>query len=463
MPFISDRQTLSDLGIINRDDKTPELFHYYDRTVTPGGQRKLFKLLRNPLSDRASLENRKAEISYFLELDKHLQLQRRPFMFVEHYLSNRHLPLRNNIIDAFRDKIANKLKASNDYYIIKEGIFHLTGILKNLKEFLELLKHTKPPATLCEDFDRMRKYLSEAPLERFLPKRPELAENLKSRQINTLDHFFRSDQKEELISVLDLIYKIDVMQSNCRLLKDAAFSLPEYAAEPNPAFEAEDCFHPLIVTPVANSLKLEGSKSLCFITGPNMSGKTTFMKTIGLLTWFSHLGFPVPAKKLTIPVLSGLFTTINLSDSLSQGFSHFYSEVNRVREMALALQKNGKMMVILDELFRGTNVKDAFEATLLVVRALAGIKESYFFVSTHILEVAEQLAGTINIDFKCFESTLNQNVPVYDYLLKQGISTERVGMQIIKNENIEAILDEIIRNQKIEPPENTQTDPGIFP
>lgn len=178
-----------------------------------------------------------------------------------------------------------------------------------------------------------------------------------------------------------------------------------------------------------------------------MSGKTTFMKTIGILTWFGHAGVPIPAKQLTLPIFNGLFTTINLADNLKHGYSHFYAEVNRVKEMAYTIEKNGNIVVILDELFRGTNVKDAYEGTLMIVKTLAKIKGTFFFVSTHILEVSEKLMSTEGVDFRCFGSVMMHNAPQYDYVLKPGISTERVGMQIIKHENIEELLKEIIRQQ----------------
>lgn len=449
MSFITDRQTIFDIGVFMQNEKTPELFRFYDRTETPGGQRKLFKILSMPVSDIVILENRKAQIRYFLQLDDFLKLDRRSFMFVEHYLTNRHLPLRNNFIDAFRDSMANKLKASNDYYIIREGIFHLTGILKQLKGFLDNLTKPVVPDSLEKLFDEAREYLGKTQLAQILLKRPKESRKLKARQTNAMDHFFRNEYKKpELLSVLDTIYKIDVLQSHCRLMRDEKFCLPEYADEIKPVFEAEDCYHPLLKEPVTNSFSIQGDRSLCFVTGPNMSGKSTFMKTVGLLTWLAHLGTPVPAKSLKMPILNGLFTTINLPDSLNLGYSHFYAEVSRIREMALAVRENGNMVVILDELFRGTNVKDASDGTLMVVQALSKIKGTFFFISTHILEVAEQLAGSGNIDFKCFESGLNETTPVYDYRLKPGISRERVGMQIIKNENIEEILDEIIRKQK---------------
>lgn len=115
-----------------------------------------------------------------------------------------------------------------------------------------------------------------------------------------------------------------------------------------------------------------------------MAGKSTFLKSIGLSVFISHLGFPVPATKMTTSIYNGIVSTINLSDNLNKGLSHFYSEVKRVKETALKLKESKKLLVIFDELFRGTNVKDASDASLLIIAAFSKIKKSTFLVQ-HIL------------------------------------------------------------------------------
>jgi DNA mismatch repair ATPase MutS len=300
---------------------------------------------------------------------------------------------------------------------------------------------------LNETFNLASDYLANKTVDNSIEKLPDESRKLKQRQINQLDSFFRAKKNNHLRSVLDTIYEIDVLQSHRELLEEENFCLPEYSEDDTHNFEAVDCFHPFLSSPIPNSFKLERTLTTVFLTGPNMSGKSTFLKTVGILTYFAHLGLPVPAHKLVIPVLNGLFTTINVSDSLTQGFSHFYSEVNRLKEMSMKIQENSNLVVILDELFRGTNVKDAYEGTLLIVNLLSKIQGAFFFISTHILEVAEKLADSDKIDFVCFESILNIDKPIYDYKLKNGVSTERVGMQIIKSERIEEILTEIIMKQ----------------
>lgn len=141
-------------------------------------------------------------------------------------------------------------------------------------------------------------------------------------------------------------------------------------------------------------------------------------------------------------IFNDLMTTINLPDNINQGYSHFYSEVKRVKETALKIRKHRKMIVIFDELFRGTNVKDASDASLMITSALSKIRSSLFIVSTHIVEIAEELRKHPNIFFNYFEFQLQNGSPVYSYKLKEGISKERAGLLIVKNERIVELLEE---------------------
>src|SRR6185295_7447432 len=107
--------------------------------------------------------------------------------------------------------------------------------------------------------------------------------------------------------------------------------------------------------------------------------------------YIAHMGFPVAAKSMEFSVFDGIYTTINLPDNLGIGASHFYAEVLRVKKMASELNSGKSLFIIFDELFRGTNVKDAHEATVAVTNAFAGNKTSMFIISSHIVEAGEAL------------------------------------------------------------------------
>jgi DNA mismatch repair protein MutS len=150
---------------------------------------------------------------------------------------------------------------------------------------------------------------------------------------------------------------------------------------------------------------------------------------------------------MSTTIFNGIITTINLADNLTDGLSHYYSEVRRVKETALLIRDGGKVFVIFDELFRGTNVKDAFDASLLIIRELTQVTNSVFLISTHIVELAEEFKSHPNVAFKYMDTYFDKDHPVFSYKLLEGVSKERLGMYIVKNEGIIEIIQEAIKNK----------------
>lgn len=172
-----------------------------------------------------------------------------------------------------------------------------------------------------------------------------------------------------------------------------------------------------------------------------MAGKSTFMKSLGTALYLAHMGFPVAASHMEFTAMDGIYTTINLPDNLGEGTSHFYAEVLRVKKMAKELAMGKNLFVIIDELFRGTNVKDAYEATIAITEGFAQKRNSMFVISTHIIEAGEVLKETCpNIAFNYLPTLMNGNLPVYTYTLEEGITADRHGMLIVNNEGIIDLL-----------------------
>ena len=172
-----------------------------------------------------------------------------------------------------------------------------------------------------------------------------------------------------------------------------------------------------------------------------MAGKSTFMKSFGIAIYLAHMGFPVAAESMTFSVQDGMYTSINVSDSLDKGYSHFYAEVLRVRHVAEEVSRSRNLVIIFDELFKGTNVKDAYDATVAVTEAFGENRNCTFIISTHIVEAGQTLKGQCpNMLFVYFPTIMDKQVPRYTYKLQDGISSDRHGMMIIVNEGILDIL-----------------------
>ena len=183
------------------------------------------------------------------------------------------------------------------------------------------------------------------------------------------------------------------------------------------------------------------NSSLFFLTGANMAGKSTLMKSFGIAVYMAHIGFPVAAERMQFQVQQGLYTSINVSDNLNMGYSHFYAEVLRVKKVAIEVSRGKRLVIVFDELFKGTNVKDAYDATFVVTAALAKRENCSLMISTHIIEVATELDKQCdNINFEYLPTIMKGSVPTYTYKLTQGVTCDKHGMIILNNERIVDII-----------------------
>jgi DNA mismatch repair protein MutS len=203
--------------------------------------------------------------------------------------------------------------------------------------------------------------------------------------------------------------------------------------------------HIFINKPVPNDFYLSSSKNVAFLTGVNMAGKSTFLKSIAIAVYLVHLGFPVPADEMESSTFDGLISTINISDDLNEGYSHFYNEVRRVKAVAEKINDSKNLFVIFDELFRGTNVKDAHDASVLIIDRFSKISNCLFLISTHIVEVAEALSTNPNINFSFLKTTMIDGKPSFSHHLFPGITADRMGTWIVQNEGIIELLSKNVK------------------
>jgi DNA mismatch repair ATPase MutS len=188
---------------------------------------------------------------------------------------------------------------------------------------------------------------------------------------------------------------------------------------------------------------MDEQQHLIFLTGANMAGKSTIMKTVGICCYLAHMGLPVPAAQMEFSVMEGMYTSINVPDNLSKGYSHYYAEVMRVKKVAEDLAAGKQLLVIFDELFKGTNVKDAHDATLLIIQLLMKYTACRFIISTHITEVGHALqAEQQHVQFRYMPTEMQTHIPKYTYRIAEGISNDRHGMLLINNEHVLEILEQ---------------------
>lgn len=255
------------------------------------------------------------------------------------------------------------------------------------------------------------------------------------------DRVFRFEERDSFYKMLHYVYLMDVYIAVARVAKERGFAFASVCPGERNVLKIKGAFHPFLKKPKGNTLEVDENSNVIFLTGANMAGKSTFMKTFSIAIFLAHVGFPVPAEAMEFSVRNGMFTTINLPDNLSMGYSHFYAEVLRLKKVVMQLQQTKKLVIVFDELFRGTNVKDAYDATLAVTEAFAGVPDCLFLISTHIIEVGVVLKERCkNIRFVYLPTKMEGGKPVYTYQLTEGITNDRHGMIIINNEKIIDII-----------------------
>lgn len=181
-----------------------------------------------------------------------------------------------------------------------------------------------------------------------------------------------------------------------------------------------------------------------------MAGKTTFLKSIGICVYLAHLGMAVPAEKLSLPLFDAICSSLSVLDNIEKGHSYYYTEVSRVKVVAQNLHDGKHLFVLFDELFKGTNIKDAFDGSSLVIRGFLRFPESSFLVSSHLVELKERLdkelssnenqTGGNTIQYVYFESSVIDGKPQFSYRLRPGASDQRLGLLILRSEGIEGLL-----------------------
>ncbi len=443
MKFNIDKQTFSDLNIFPERKEDKSIFGLFDYTKSIKGRNMLMDLMKSPINNISLLKDRVDTIRYLCNNSFPINIDAKDIDFIEYYLNENIAILRNNFVSSFFNWIGNKVKPRNEYYVISKGIKILIKYLVHLYEVIGRVEQSNLPYFLEQNFKDLKLIFVKKYMQGILNNSKK---KLSFRQINNYDYLIRKKGKEDIKRILDFTYKVDAFLSISKAYKINKMTFSEFLSSEKLNLKVEGLYHPFIKDPVPNDFLINHDNNLCFLTGANMSGKSTFLKSIGLCIYLSHIGFPVPARKMETTVFNGLLSTINIPDNINKGYSHYYSEVKRVKEAALLIKENKKVIVIFDELFRGTNVKDAFDASLLITSAFSNIKTSLFLISTHIIEVAEDLKNNKAILFKYFESELKGEIPVYNYKLQNGVSSERLGLQIVKNEKILEILEEITKN-----------------
>ena len=181
--------------------------------------------------------------------------------------------------------------------------------------------------------------------------------------------------------------------------------------------------HPFIdpVVCVGNPVNIDSWSRFHVITGANMAGKSTYLRTVGINYVLAMTGAPVLADSFVFTPVQ-LFTGIKTSDSLQDGESYFFAELKRLKEIIVRLEKDEKLFIILDEVLRGTNSKDKQKGSKALLRQFVRLGASGL-IATHDLTLGELAADfPENVINKRFEVEIEHDQLQFDYQLKEGVA-----------------------------------------
>lgn len=238
---------------------------------------------------------------------------------------------------------------------------------------------------------------------------------------------------------LDDFYELEALNSLANfsyLNPDCSF--PEISEDSEVLFEANQLGHPLISDEerVSNDFLIKEDKDLFLITGSNMAGKSTFLRTVGINLAMAFAGAPVQTESLKTNLFR-LFTSINVKDSLEGGLSHFYAEVRRLRRLLDELESGHKLPLFffVDEIFKGTNNRERFQGSTAFLKHVAG-KNGIGMVSTHDLELASLEKEIPQLSNWHFSETIEDGKMSFGYKIKAGPCPTTNALKIMEIEGL---------------------------
>lgn len=446
MGFEIDKQSIADLNVYSESVNVKSIAGLFEHTKSFLGKNKVYELLSKPLSDYDELKERSETIKFFYDnslFDLHFDID--ALSFANYYQKQRRNTIRPTFATAFGRRLFDKMNGDAQYFLMIEGVRSTVELLKWVnnftQQFIQIEENGEEdiPKTLLEHSKRVKEIFKKNGYDS-LVKQTKIGRYL---SVGKLDYQFRISERRDILFCLDLAHEYDAYSTIAQVAHERGFAFANLYKPEDSRIEIKGLFHPLLDGAVANDVSLKADSNIIFLSGPNMAGKSTLLKALATAVFLAHVGFPVPATGMDISVLSGLCATINLSDDLSSGYSHFYAEVMRVKNVALKMKERKNMLIIFDELFRGTNVKDAYDGTAAIIEAFSHVKGAFFVVSTHIVEVAEDLKEITNMKFNYLDIDNSSGRPSYTYKLKDGISKDRLGLYIIEQEGVIDIINEI--------------------
>ena len=255
---------------------------------------------------------------------------------------------------------------------------------------------------------------------------------------------WRSLYKQDLAIWLAVVSEFEALNS----LASFQFANPHYSkpviSENSIELITSELSHPLIHSAkrVPNNFAMEGVGKTTILTGSNMSGKSTFERTVGINLVLALMGAVVAAQKFECTIMQ-LFTGMRTQDSLENDTSSFYAELKRLEQLiqlTKAVENSLPVFYLLDEILKGTNSKDRHSGATALILQLKE-RNSSGIISTHDVELGDEFEGETFIKNYSFSSEMVDNELVFDYKLKAGVCHSFNASELMRRIGIEITTD----------------------
>ncbi|MBK5270628.1 MAG: DNA mismatch repair protein MutS, partial [Bacteroidia bacterium] len=249
---------------------------------------------------------------------------------------------------------------------------------------------------------------------------------------------WKADNKQNISAWFNALANIEALISIATLsFNHPNWSFPVLSNEES-VFVADDLGHPLIAPEkcVTNSFSTTGEKQLNLITGSNMAGKSTFLRSIGVNMVFAMMGAPTCSSQLKVSPMK-VISSMRVNDNLEENTSTFYAELKKLKEIIDAVNNKEKVFLLLDEILRGTNSADRHTGSIALIKQLLRQNASGL-IATHDLELAK-----LSDEFPASLHNYHFDVQVkgeelyFDYKIKKGICTSMNASLLMKKIGID--------------------------
>ncbi|WP_104384120.1 hypothetical protein [Sphingobacterium sp. HMA12] len=435
--FLIDEQTKKDLQLSSTLGRS--VFDFFNNTTTEGGDRALQCFFLSPTTNLTLIAARHKKIKRLLPfVDHSFYFDRSILLDLERFLvATANTKSSLYLLNVFR-------VSSSTYFYTKRSMIEIVDVLLKFHRFLAEVITVNGDWDIAEYFDKSR-YCLQRILKTENFHRAKL--HVTHFNFDFYHHIIRCELLNELKSILGFLYEMDAYLAIAKSFKDKTHCFPVFSKKGETGkLRIEALYHLFHQKPVSNDILMARSEQVWFLTGANMAGKSSLIKSIAIAVYLAHIGFPVPALTMETDVLDGLFTSININDNIDLGYSHFYNEGIRLKEIADQLQPQSNALIILDELFKGTNNDDASQAIFEVMKFFTEIDGPFAIVSSHIAELAEKLKKLDNIQFKKLTIEKDkEGLPFFTYKISEGVAYERLGMWLLNKSGVFASFQELLK------------------